>query len=74
VQVFRDVFERYELLAYFSVKAPRLGLRVTEVPTSRVYPEHGPTPTKLGRLHGPTELLAVLGRLALGRYDPPRER
>jgi dolichol-phosphate mannosyltransferase len=71
-QLFRDVFARYELLAYISVKAARLGLHVLEIPVSRVYPDEGPTPTKLGRLHGPTELLAVLGRLALGRYDPPR--
>lgn len=70
VQVFRDDFERYELLAYLSVKAPRSGLRVEEIPVSRVYPDHGPTPTKLGAVHGPLDLLGVLWRLARGRHDP----
>jgi glycosyltransferase involved in cell wall biosynthesis len=73
VQMFRDVFARYELLAYFSVRAPRLGFRVKEVPTRRSYPEHGRTPTKLGKLHGPLDLLGVLWQLARGRYNPPNE-
>jgi dolichol-phosphate mannosyltransferase len=70
VQVFRDVFDRYELLPYLSVRAPRLGFRVRELPVTRVYPAHGPTPTKLGKIDGPLNLLGVLGRLALGRYAP----
>jgi dolichol-phosphate mannosyltransferase len=74
VQVFRDVFERYELLAYLSVRPARLKFRVTEIPVARVYPDHGPTPTKLGTLHGPMDLLGVLWRLARGTYDPPRSR
>lgn len=70
VQVFREIFDRYELLAYLTVRAPRLGFRVTEIPVSRVYPDEGPVPTKMGKLRGPWELLEVLGHAALHHYDP----
>jgi glycosyltransferase involved in cell wall biosynthesis len=68
--VFRDVFDRYELLVYLSVRAPRLGFRVTEIPVSRVYPPQGPTPTKLHGMSGAIDLLGVLGRMARHRYNP----
>ncbi|MCX7619818.1 MAG: glycosyltransferase family 2 protein [Acidimicrobiales bacterium] len=68
--VFREVFDRYELLVYLSVRSARLGFQVTEIPVSRVYPAAGPTPTKLHGLAGATELLGVLARMARHRYDP----
>ena len=46
VQPFRDIFQTYELLAYLSVRAPQLGLRVTELPVTRAYPAHEATPTR----------------------------
>jgi glycosyltransferase involved in cell wall biosynthesis len=69
VAPFRDVFSAYELLAYLTYRAPRLGYVCREVPTSRVYPE-GEVPTKISGMRGNLELLRVLARACLGRYNP----
>jgi hypothetical protein len=69
VDVFRDVFDAYELLAYLPVRAARLGHRCTEIPVSRVYPP-GATPTKINSVTGHLDLIGVLLRAAAGRYDP----
>lgn len=66
----RDVFDTYELLAYLPIRAARLGLRVTEVPVRRTYPESEPTPTKITGWSGNTELVRILARAAGGRYNP----
>jgi dolichol-phosphate mannosyltransferase len=47
VAPFRDVFQRYELLFYLTVRAGQLGYRVCEVPVRRSYPQNEPTPTKI---------------------------
>lgn len=67
---FRDVFAGYELLAYMSYRAPRLGYRCIELPTARRYPAQGRMPTKISGLRGNWALLKVLLRACLGRYDP----
>jgi dolichol-phosphate mannosyltransferase len=72
LQLFRPVFDGYELAAYISVRAPQLGLRVTEIPVARVYPP-GKVPTKIPRVRGPIELLWALARIGNGRLDPPGE-
>lgn len=69
VAVFRDVFSTYELLAYLPVRAARLGYRTCEVPVRRSYPE-GDVPTKIDKLSGHTDLMAILARAASGSYDP----
>lgn len=69
VAPFRDVFVRYELLAYLSYRAPRLGYRCLELPTIRRYPD-GSVPTKIGGLKGNLGLLATLFRSCLGAYNP----
>lgn len=69
VQPFRDVFDTYELLAYLSVKAPRIGMKTVEVPVRRSYPKKGKTPTKISFLKGNLELIKILVKAALGRYD-----
>lgn len=66
----RDVFRGYELLAYLSVRAPRLGYRVCEVPVVRAYPKLGKTPTKISPVRGNLELMRVLLRAASGGYAP----
>ena len=38
VQPFRDLFDTYELLAYMSVRGPRLGFKTKEIPVTRRYP------------------------------------
>ena len=66
---FRDAFARYELLAYLSYRAPRLGYRCIELPTIRRYPK-GAVPTKISSVHGNLSVFAVLIRACAGRYDP----
>lgn len=46
VKPLRDIFVTYELLAYLSVRGPKLGLRACEIPVTRAYPQTGKTPTK----------------------------
>jgi dolichol-phosphate mannosyltransferase len=69
IALFRDVFAGYELLAYLSYRAPRLGYRCLELPTIRRYPK-GEVPTKISSIRGNLELLAVLLRASIGGYDP----
>ncbi|MCM2505986.1 glycosyltransferase family 2 protein [Aureimonas altamirensis] len=69
VQPFRDVFQTYELLAYLTVRAPQLGLRTQEIPTTRSYPCDGPMPTKLNGL-GNLALIRILFTTLAGRYAP----
>jgi dolichol-phosphate mannosyltransferase len=70
VGVFRDIFSRYELLAYLSYRAPILGYRCLEVPTTRQYPGDGPIPTKIGGLRGKIELMRTLFAACFGFYNP----
>lgn len=69
VDVFRAVFDAYELLAYLPVRAARLGYRTGEIPVSRSYPR-GATPTKITSWTGHLDLVEVLLRAAAGRYNP----
>lgn len=68
--IFRDVFDRYELLAHLSARAPRLGYRCVELPTARRYPQDGTVPTKISGLRGNAELLSTLFKASVGAYDP----
>jgi glycosyltransferase involved in cell wall biosynthesis len=70
VAPFRDVFSRYALLFYLTVRAPRLGYRVTEIPVARRYPRHAPTPTKIAGWRGRIDMLGELFGVALGRFHP----
>ena len=69
VQPLRDIFEGYELLAYLSVKASQLGLKVCEVPVRREYPKKGKTPTKISFFKGNFNLLKILFKNMFGKYD-----
>lgn len=66
---FRDVFMAYELLAYLSYRAPKLGYRCIELPTSRKYPQ-GEVPTKISSFRGNLAVLMTLLRACAGRYNP----
>jgi dolichol-phosphate mannosyltransferase len=67
--IFRDVFSTYELLAYLSARAPRLGYRCIELATVRRYPK-GEVPTKISSVRGNLSVMAVLLRACLGSYNP----
>ena len=66
---FRDVFMTYELLAYLSYRAPKLGYRCVELPTIRRYPK-GEVPTKISSFKGNLSVLKVLFKACFGHYSP----
>lgn len=70
LQPFRDVFDTYNLHYYLSVRAPRLGYRVRELPVSRRYPAAGPTPSKIGGFAGKWAIFQLLLDAIRGKYDP----
>lgn len=70
VQPLRDIFMTYELLAYLSVRATQIGMKVCEIPVTRAYPKKGKTPTKISFLKGNSELFKILIKNARGAYDP----
>ena len=70
VRPFREVFAGYELLAYLSVRASQLGMKVCEIPVTRAYPLNEKTPTKIKGLRGNSQLFGILIKNALGVYKP----
>lgn len=66
---FRDVFSTYELLAYLSYRAPKMGYKCLELPTARRYPK-GEVPTKISVISGNWSVLKVLFKASLGSYNP----
>lgn len=66
---FRNVFMAYELLAYLSYRAPKLGYRCCELPTIRSYPK-GKVPTKISAIQGNWLVMRTLILACLGRYNP----
>lgn len=72
VQPFRDVFWSYELLFYLAIRASRLGMRVTEIPTTRAYPIGEKTPSKISPLRGSLLLLKILFRSVFVGYNPKK--
>ena len=71
VRPFRRIFDSYELLAYLSARCTRIGLRATEIPTTRVYPAKGPVPTKISHVRGNATLIRILLQTLRGAYNPP---
>lgn len=70
VKPLRDVFMTYELLAYLSVRATRLGMKACEIPVTRAYPKAGKTPTKISFFKGNSELMKILILNLFGKYKP----
>ncbi|WP_330385339.1 glycosyltransferase family 2 protein [Eisenbergiella tayi] len=70
VQPLRDIFITYELLAYLSVRAVQLGMKVCEIPVTRRYPKEGKTPTKISFVRGNWELMKILFLNLFGQYNP----
>lgn len=70
VQLFRDIFVTYELLAFLSVRASQLGLKVAEVPVERRYPAKGKVPTKISFFKGNMNLMKILFNNLRGKYNP----
>lgn len=70
VLIYRDIFQTYELLAYLSVRATRLGLKACEIPVTREYPKNEKTPTKISPFKGNAELMKILFKNLFGSYNP----
>lgn len=70
VQPFRDIFVKYELLAYLSVRADQLGMKTCEVPVQRKYPRTVKVPTKISIIRGNLDLLKTLFMNLFGFYKP----
>ena len=70
VAPFRNVFERYSLLFYLTVRAGQLGYRVTEIPVTRAYPQNEKTPTKISGFRGRVDMMKELFAAALGQLNP----
>ena len=69
VAPFRDIFVEYELLAYLSYRAPRLGYRCAELPAARRYPR-GKVPTKISSVRGNLSVMRTLVKACLGHFNP----
>jgi dolichol-phosphate mannosyltransferase len=69
-QPFRDVFSTYNLHYYLSVRAPRLGYRVVELPVRRSYPRTGKVPTKISGLASRWLIVKQLLLTMFGAYNP----
>lgn len=70
VAPFRNVFSRYELLFYLTVRAGQLGYRVVEIPVTRSYPSGEKTPTKISGFKGRLQMVRELVAAATGRFNP----
>jgi len=70
VAPFREIFQKYELLAYLSYRAPKLGYRCVELPTLRRYPKDEKVSTKISPFRGEFEVLQTLITACRGGFDP----
>jgi dolichol-phosphate mannosyltransferase len=70
IDLFRAVLAGYELHYYLAMQAARRGYVVREVPTTRAYPAHGPTPSKIHGLSGNLRILKTLWDVCTGKYSP----
>lgn len=70
VKPFRAIFNRYELLAYLTVRANQLGYKSTEIPVTRQYPPSGEVPTKIKDLSSYWDLIATVLKAATGQFNP----
>ena len=73
-QPFRDIFVRYELLAYLTVRASQIGYKVKEIATSRIYPSDEAIPTKISGFGALLDLMMVLKHTLLRAYHPVKAK
>ena len=70
VNPFRDVFTRYELLFYLTIRAGQLRYRAIEIPVTRSYPLGEKPPTKISGFRGRIDMLGELFSVAFGKFNP----
>ena len=74
VQPFRDVFQRYELLFYLTVRAGQIGMKVAHVPVVRCYPVDAATPTKITGIRGKFDVLKQTFAATMGAFTPKKPK
>ncbi|CAN2228689.1 WcaA Glycosyltransferases involved in cell wall biogenesis [Candidatus Nanopelagicaceae bacterium] len=74
IEIFREKFNTYELLAYLPIRSRQIGLKVCEVPVTRMYPLGVAAPTKIHGIGAQLRLFFILMRAVLGRYNPQRNQ
>lgn len=70
VQPFREVFQRYSLLFYLTVRAGQIGLKVAHIPVQRRYPANVEVPTKISGMVSKLKLLGDTVSAATGGFTP----
>lgn len=65
----RDIFEGYTLQYYMNYAAPRLGMKIKEIPVRRSYPASGPLVSKIKGVRNYTRVLWQLLKVLAGRYN-----
>ncbi|MGB4842855.1 MAG: glycosyltransferase family 2 protein [Ferruginibacter sp.] len=75
IDIFRDVFQTYELHYYLAVESARSTkkYRLIETPVTRAYPKKGKTPTKISPIKGNLHIMGVLIRAASRKYRPQQQ-
>ena len=68
VKPYRNIFKRYELLFYLTIRANRLGLKTKEIPVTRKYPKDH-VPTKIVGWKKVGDMWNIL-KISLGLYNP----
>lgn len=69
VQPFRPVFVRYNLQYYCNYIAPRIGVRICEIPVSRIYLKMEEPHSKIVGLRARLKILKELWNTVSGRYN-----
>ncbi len=69
INIFREIFDGYELHYYLAVKAAKLGFKCIEIPVTRKYPESGKTPTKISPIKGNMQVISRLVNVVIGKYN-----
>lgn len=69
INIFRDVFQTYELHYYLAIESSRRKeYKTIETPVTRAYPKKGKTPTKISPVRGNLHVLSVLFKAVTGKY------
>lgn len=75
INIFRDVFQTYELHYYLAIESSRRKkYRTIETPVIRTYPKKGKTPTKISPVKGNAHIMAILLRAVRGRYKNGKQK
>ena len=67
---FRNVFQRYELLSYLTVRAGQIGMKVAHLPVRCFYPANAAIPTRITGIASKLEVLKQTFSAAFGQFSP----